>query len=434
MSKVPPAPDAARGVPTRLGELGHPLPAGMRDFAPPDARHQAELGRRMIECFELFGYELVILPVFEYAAVLERGLGALDRDEVLRFVEPESGAVVALRPDVTPQIARLVATRLAGAPLPVRLCYQGSVLRRRHERARRHRQIPQAGVELVGLPGPAGDLEILSLAAAAARAAGLAAFALDLSHARIAGALLEGASEEAARPVLEALEVKDASEVARRAESLTLEARERRALAELPELHGGDEVWARAEAVLGGTRAEPAFAELRGIWEAARAAGIAPELVVDLGETRSFAYYTGATFHIHAPGPGRPICSGGRYDGLLGGFGMPCAAAGFAFGLDELGWALATLGGSEALPEKVLLDPGLGDFGPALRARGVRCALGPAADRLAYAKTWWYSHALELADGGVVMHRLADGAQLRTQRSLERVLDALGAARENSRS
>jgi ATP phosphoribosyltransferase regulatory subunit len=124
--------------------LTHPLPAGMRDFLPPDARRQAGLAKSLIGAFELFGYELITLPVFEYAQVLERGLGELDAEAMLRFVEPESGAVVALRPDMTPQIARVLSTRLREAPSPARLCYQGSVLRQRRERARSHRQISKS--------------------------------------------------------------------------------------------------------------------------------------------------------------------------------------------------------------------------------------------------------------------------------------------------
>src|SRR5690606_29182444 len=158
------------------------------------------------------------VPLFEFADVVERGLGSLEPHEVLKFVEPESGAVVSLRPDMTPQIARLVATRLSAEPGPVRLCYQGSVLRRRRERARRHRQIPQAGMEGSGAGGVAGERGLLGVVAAAVRAAGLEEFVIDLGHAGIAGALVEGLAPEAAHALLEALEVKDESELLRRAE------------------------------------------------------------------------------------------------------------------------------------------------------------------------------------------------------------------------
>src|SRR5439155_10146035 len=129
------------------------------------------------------GYALVTPPVFEFADVLERGLGTLASTDVLRFVEPESGEVAALRPDMTPQIARMIVTRLHDRPPPFRLCYEGTVLRRKSGRARKHRQIPQVGIELAGVSGPAGDLELLAVAADALRGSGLHAFTIDLGDA-----------------------------------------------------------------------------------------------------------------------------------------------------------------------------------------------------------------------------------------------------------
>src|SRR5260221_3974317 len=183
ISTPPPADPASHGTSARSrgnGALAHPLPAGMRDLLPAEASQQLSLSRALLESFERFGYEPVSVPPFEYADVLEHDLGPLDAGQVLRFVEPETGEVVALRPGMTPQIARLVSTRRSEAPPPVRLCYEGAVVRRRVERARRERQIHQAGFELVGRGGSAGDLEVLSVAASAVRATGLNAFTLDL--------------------------------------------------------------------------------------------------------------------------------------------------------------------------------------------------------------------------------------------------------------
>src|SRR6476620_4749488 len=167
----PPPPVLRAGPAPAVAAPNNPLPAGMRDLLPPEAAGRRRLSRRVLEHFALHGYELVTPPAFELAEVLERGLGTLDPRDVLRFVEPESGEVAALRPDVTPQIARMAATRLADRPMPMRLCYEGTVLRRRQERARKHRQIPQAGVELLGMRGPEGDIEVMGLAASSARAA-----------------------------------------------------------------------------------------------------------------------------------------------------------------------------------------------------------------------------------------------------------------------
>jgi len=374
----------------------------MRDLLPPVARRQSELARRVTHCFELHGYEMVTLPVFEYAEVLERGLGSLGSDEVLRFVEPESGEVVALRPDMTPQIARILATRLAELPAPARLCYHGSVMRRPRERARRHRQIFQAGVELLGLEGPAGDLEILRLASAGIRASGLTSFVFDLGHARIAAALLEERPAERTSELVEALAIKDQSEVARRAGAAGFSGRTLTAIAELCELHGGAEIWPRAERLLAGTAAEPALRELRQIWDAVQSADLAPQLLVDLSETRHFAYYTGLMFQIHAEGPGSPVGAGGRYDGLLARFGAPRAAAGFALSLDHLAWALECVGREERAVARLLTVGASEDFLARLRALGVPCAAAsvPAGNAaLAYAKAWRFSHVLELGQG-----------------------------------
>src|SRR4051794_25770948 len=189
--------------------LNHPLPAGMRDLLPGEAVRRRRLARRVLDHFALHGYDLCTPPAFELADVLERGLGTLDPRDVLRFVEPESGEVAALRPDMTPQIARMAATRLSDRPPPMRLCYEGTVLRRRQERARKHRQIPQAGIELLGMRGPEGDIEIIGLAASSARAAGLSAFKIDLGHADIARAVISEFPAQLASPILDALARKD---------------------------------------------------------------------------------------------------------------------------------------------------------------------------------------------------------------------------------
>ena len=404
--------------------LKHPLPAGMRDLLPGEARTQSVLIRRLIGAFELCGYELVSVPIFEYAAVLEQGLGSLGENEILRFVEPETGAVVVLRPDMTAQIARLIATRLAAAPVPARLCYQGSVLRRRHERARRQRQIPQAGIELVGTGGMQADLEVLVVAAAAARSAGLDEFTLDLGHAGIAGALLAGASADARADAVEALGIRDASEIALRAERHALDAGTTRALATLPELFGGDDVWPRAERALGATPAKNALLELRKLADAVGALGVAPRVVVDFAETRDLAYYTGAVFSILAAGPGRAIGVGGRYDGLGERFGRPGPAAGFAFDLDDLGWALSQAGRVGAAEPRLLVSNGSAEVLSALRASRVACAPAPDGDALAYARAWRYTHLVEITFETATLVRVNDLDRM----ALPRDPHALGAA------
>ena len=354
----------------------------MRDFLPPDARWLSELARRLLGRFELFGYELVTLPVFEYESVLERGLGALEPEEVLRFVEPETGEVVALRPDMTPQLARVVATRLAQATPPIRLSYQGSVLRRRRERARRHRQIFQAGIELIGLDGPSGDLDALEVACSAARAVGLDDFVLDLGHARIAFALLEGVEPARQRAAVEALHLKDRAELERAAAAAGLERREQDALGALAELHGGPDILKTAGPVLAGTRAEPGLAELSRVVHEVERRGLAPRVVVDLGETRNFALITLALhFSCMLTAPAcRWLREVVTTDCSRASVGRLFPAFGFAFGLDDLVWALGSAAPTET-PPRLLLTERRSRLAAALREQGV-CAVPSAPNRI----------------------------------------------------
>jgi ATP phosphoribosyltransferase regulatory subunit len=336
--------------------------------------------------------------VFEFAEVLERGLGTLDPTEVLRFVEPESGEVAALRPDMTPQIARMIATRLRGRALPFRLGYEGTVLRRRSGRARKHRQIPQVGVELAGVYGPEGDLELLALAVDALRAAGLERFQIDMGDAGVIRALLSPLPAEHQALISAALACKDPTEVGEVCSAIG--APHGAALAALPLLHGGRAELREGVRRLAGTPAAAAAERLEALFESATARGLAAHVTADLGEVRGFAYYTGPMFHVYAPGTGDAVGSGGRYDELLARFGWDLPAAGFAVDLDRVAEALKAAGRIHRVPIRVVVVGGPDDGAIRdLRARGV--AAVPMANRaaaLAWGRDWGFTHVLDAPD------------------------------------
>lgn len=368
----------------------------MRDWLPAEAAALSVLARRVLGSCEEFGYQRVTVPAFEYAEVLERGLGALDPTEVLRFVEPETGEIVALRPDMTPQIARLTASRLGDRPLPARIAYEGSVVRLRRERARRRRQIPQAGAELIGAHAPEGDREVLEVCVASVRSAGLSDFVLDLSHARVAGALLEEAAPQVRTGLIEALSVRDPALVRQRASRASLSHATARALGNLVDLAGGPEVLSRAEQLLASTAAAAGVRSLRSMVDWVAEQGLAPRLFVDCADVRHLAYYTGTLFQILAEGPGEPVASGGRYDNLLARFGPAWPAAGFAVDLDNLAWAVGS--DARAATEGVVLSGAAADelakLAAGLRERGVRAVCSESGE--AYARGWGFTHHVHL--------------------------------------
>ncbi|HZU83065.1 MAG TPA: ATP phosphoribosyltransferase regulatory subunit [Polyangiaceae bacterium] len=382
--------------------LEHPLPAGMRDLLPEEAARRRGLARKLLDRFSLYGYAMVTPPVFEFAEVLERGLGTLDPEHVLRFVEPESGEVAALRPDMTPQIARMIATRLRDRPPPFRLAYEGTVLRRRSGRARKHRQIPQVGVELAGITGPEGDLELLALVAEALRSAGLERFTIDIGDAGVVRALITELTPTEQARLSEALARKDQGEV--HEASAAVRARHAASLCALASMNGGRDVLAAGVARLSSTPAAAAATRLLALFDAAVARGLGPHLSSDLGEVRGFEYYTGTIFHVYAAGTGDAVASGGRYDDLLARFGCPLAAAGFAVDLDRLTEALREAAALEDRQPRVVVvgpadDPRIAE----LRARGIPAVgveagaggVGGRAVALAWAQAWGFTHVLD---------------------------------------
>jgi len=414
--------------PSSINHLGlaHPLPAGLRDLLADETFYRRSLARRILEHFALHAYDLVTPPVFELAEVIEKGLGTLDPGDMLRFVEPESGEVCALRPDMTPQIARMVATRLSGQPAPIRLCYEGTIVRRRQGRARKHRQVPQAGVELYGAPARLGDEEALRLLASVSRSVGLESFVIDLGHAGISRSLVDVLPEALATDVTDALVHKDHTRLEAllsKKDAAMVPIAVLRAIAALPELLGGftgrsgADVLAEAKEVFQKTPAEAPLAEVTALWETAHRGtndDLSEVLRIDLGEVRHFAYYTGIIFHAVAPGPGEPYASGGRYDDLLGRFGHPMPAVGFAMHLDALARARNAAGVFENRPHRVLVA--MHSEGDAmvsrLRAEGIAAVAATSVDDAPrYAEGHRFAYVIRNADGGNVrVNRVGEDA------------------------
>jgi ATP phosphoribosyltransferase regulatory subunit len=325
------------------------LPTGMRDHAPEAASARRRIVDGLLAVFERRGFARVITPAFEYEEVLALGLGDAARAATFRFVEPSSGEVVALRPDITPQIARLIATRYRDQPGPVRLCYEGTVVRLERG-ARGQREMMQAGVELAGVAGPDGDADAIALAVEALAAVGLRRPTIDLGHLGLARevlsalALPDAALGEARRCIAkhDGTGLAEVLKSARGAKSAVEFARL------LPELAGAPSVLeaARAQSPNGGIKR--ALAELAAIVSAIEGRKLDARLHVDLGEVRGFDYYTGVRFQAFVPGASDAVLRGGRYDGLLARYGRPSPAVGFAVDVDAVAGALESITGAPA--------------------------------------------------------------------------------------
>lgn len=288
------------------------LPAGLRDVLPPDAAFEAAVEARLLELFALNGYERVDPPLAEFETSFLADEGAAIAADTFRIMDPVSQHMLALRSDMTLQVARIARTRLSGEPRPLRLAYAGQVLRVGVSQLHAERQVAQAGVELIGAEGVSADAEVARLAFEALEALGVPGVSIDLGIPALVWALLADAGLEDDGLLGDALGRKDAAAVAARGGPL---------FSALMAASGPHESAANALASLD-LPAEAAALRDRLLEVAAAIAEAAPGLriTIDPVEHRGFQYYSGAAFSLFARGGRGEVGRGGRYrtDGEAG--------------------------------------------------------------------------------------------------------------------
>jgi ATP phosphoribosyltransferase regulatory subunit len=310
------------------------IPSGTRDVLPEEMGELRRIERALLGTFLEAGYGEVSTPAVEYEETLR--LAGLGPRPSYRVVD-DHGEMLALRADMTVPIARVVATRYATAEPPLRFCYSAHAYRAVRPHRGQMREFLQSGIELVGAPGPEGTAEALTVLCRALEAAGLREFRVGLGDAALYPRLLAayGVGEADRERLQHELATRDLVGLDRIVAELALPADAAAVLAGVPRRRGGAEILEGNAAPL-----DAALADLRDVL-AELAPDIAARVIVDLGRFPRMGYYTGAMFEVYDPEVGEPLGGGGRYDDLLGRFGRPLPAVGFALGVDRIHGALA---------------------------------------------------------------------------------------------
>jgi ATP phosphoribosyltransferase regulatory subunit len=404
------------------------LPRGVKDFLPNKAAKIRHLQQTLQDIFSRWAFRPIIPPTLEYLHVLERGLGEGLRDKTFRFDDRQDGKLVAFSPDITPQVARIVATRMKDAPLPLRLCYSGQVLRHAEQQAGKDREIFQSGVELIGLQGPEADAEMIAMAIECLQTLKAPEFTIDIGQVEFFHGVMDDLSLSGpqALAVQQAIARKDSSGLSALLADLPLSDRTRDEILSLPRLFGGREVLDRAERIVANDRSRRALDNLRQILQVLEAYGVEQHVTFDLGELRGLGYHTGVTFQGFLGGLGSAVCSGGRYDTLTARYGFAAPATGFAFNLLNLLTALdRELDRTAAQTTDVLIfqsgpcKQAAQQVARALRRQGYSAARDiidrPLPESLAYARTMHYRYLLAITDGSGELRllRLADDHEQR---------------------
>lgn len=371
------------------------LPAGLADGLPPEAGHAAALVARLVGRFGAQGYDLVKTPLVEFEESLLNGIGAALKSHCFRLMDPVSQRMMGVRPDITPQIARIARTRLGRAPRPLRLCYAGDVLRVKGTQLRPARQFEQVGAELIGASSAAADAEVVAMGAGALAAIGVRHLSVDLCIPTLVPALAEAMALPPAQTAAlrAAMDRKDVAAVEQ-----ALAGTGDRAVQTFTGLlratgKAAGALAALAKLDLPATAAaeRDRLAEVVGLVQRAM-----PDLTltVDPVEMRGYEYDSGVSFTFFARGTAGELGRGGRYQAA----GAE-PSTGFTLFMDSIAPALPA-----PAPARRVFVP-LGTAGSAaenLRAEGwiTVAGLDPVADAAAEARRLGCAHRW---DGGAVV-------------------------------
>lgn len=348
-------------------------PRGFRDILPTEARELRAIERALSDSFTAHGYVPLEPPMVERAD----SESVLAGDRLMRFLDRDGGLVV-LRPDITTAVARLVAQRYHEATGALRLAYFAPVFREQPAMLGAEREYDQAGVELVGPSGPLADAEVLALLAESLSRCGLRGTSIEVGHVGVVHRLFDDLTVDAREVVFADL---------RRGDRVG-------AITHAREAGMSDAAIERARAALAARGRAIESVDVEGVTELREVIHLARELhqgeplwgVPNLSLMPELPYYTGVVFEALHPESGFPIATGGRYDLLLGAFGAPRPATGFAINVPRLHLALFASGWRPSRERALVsLIPGrdpreAARLAARLRSKGVAVAIGAVAE------------------------------------------------------
>ena len=350
-------------------------PIGFRDILADEAAERERITRSVQDLFAARGYLPIETPTLERIDTIEAGSKA--PVSPFKFFDSQ-GDLLAMRPDVTTQIARIAATRYADHRGELKIRYTQRIFRESDSTGvLQSREATQIGVEDVGFPGregcsPKSDAEIVSLCVEALGIAGVEDVVIAIATVNPLRALLDRSGGDARwrSAILSAYHDSDIVEVHR---LCSLDALPEgcapayaSAIRRLAGIRGGRDAIDEAVSLLAPLGCTDGLGDLTSTLDVLDATGIAAEIHVDFSIVSSFDYYTGFVFEAYAPGYGSSLGSGGRYDGLIAAYGSERTAAGFAFYLERAMEAASVTSGRER-PLRVAVPKG------ALHEQAVDC-------------------------------------------------------------
>ena len=320
-------------------------PEGVRDIYAKECRRMSSVENAMKSVIELYGYEPVRTPGFEYFDVFSREVGSTSSKELYKFFDKDNNTLV-LRPDFTPSVARAASkTEALEIGNPIRLYYNGNIYINHTSHQGRMMESRQFGAEYMGESSADADAELIAAVVECLKSTGLSDFLVSVTHADIFLGLVEaaGLSDDESDEVRELILNKNffGLEEVLREKKLP---EDLMSLFKILDRMGDIPDESDFPAIRQYPRIKDALDHLRELDSLLELYGVTDHVSFEPGLLSSYRYYTGIVFNGYTYGSGQPLVKGGRYDRLLSYFGKDAPAIGFAISVDALLAALEQQG------------------------------------------------------------------------------------------
>lgn len=309
-------------------------PEGTSDLLFEDCAMRRSLEEKLSGIFKSKGYCEIVTPGLEFFDVFNLNSRYFPQESMYKLSDTK-GRLLVVRPDSTMPIARVAATRLRDAKLPLRLFYRQNVYRNKPVMRGRSDEIHQMGIELIGSDSKRADLEVISSAIEVLNSFENEDFRFELGDIGFFRELVNrlDADTAAKEEIRSLIEVKNYPALNDLLDSIGNN-EITNALKQLPRLFGGEEVFDKAAELYDDEKIRSVISELRGLYNSLIELGYGGKITIDLGIVNKLDYYTGVVMKGYLLGYGDAVLSGGRYNKLLAEFGYDVPATGFAVNVD----------------------------------------------------------------------------------------------------
>lgn len=313
-------------------------PEGTKDFLFEECLVRREIESNLHQMFSSKGYSELTTPGLEFFDVFQTESVDYPQERLYKVTDSK-GRLLVLRPDSTTPIARVVATRLKEASLPLRLCYNQTVYRFEQALKGKSDEIRQSGIELLGSASYMADVEMVTTAIETLRTCsnGKVSFSLELGDAGVFKELMHElhASPEERENIRYLIETKNYPALNDVLDTMG-DVKAAEALKKLPALFGGEEVFEKTSQLYSNQRIDEILMGLKKLYQDISTVVGDGRVTVDLGLVNNADYYTGVIIKGYLEGYGEEVLSGGRYNKLLSDFGYDIPATGFAVNVDAV--------------------------------------------------------------------------------------------------